>query len=160
MNTSHARGVSPAVATRPGLSRPSTLAKSDGSGNFAADYGFPQECWRYAHAATPAVWRDGVPTASYGTWTRRLTPKESVSKFLSLKGQSPVIDVPPGVWDGKDGGQLLYEDVLCSSSRAPLAPTLSPVIGVPSVAIQGVDQFLAQQEEWHAARPEGFASAR
>ena len=137
-----ARGINPPVAAARGY-RAVCSGKTDGSGEFAADYGFPKTTGGLLiplHALSGGK--------AYQLRVRdvdaTIDAKGKRRKFRSPKGQSPVIDVPPCVWDGKDGGQLLYEDVLFIVEGTTRADALAS-IGVPSVAIQGVDSWRSRR---------------
>ena len=137
-----ARGISPAVATARGY-RSVYSGKADGSGNFAADYDFPKNVGGMLIPLHPLSGGTAYQLRLHDV-DAKVDAKGKRRKFLSPKGQSPVLDVPPGVWDGKDGGLLLYEDVLFIVEGTTRADALAS-IGVPSVAIQGVDSWRSRR---------------
>ena len=133
-----ARGINPTVAAARGY-RSVYSGKADGSGIFAADYGFPKNVGGLLIPLHPLSGGEAYQLRLRDA-DATIDAKGKRRKFRSPKGQSPVIDVPPGVWDGKDGGQLLYQDVLFIVEGTTRADALAS-IGVPSVAIQGVNSW-------------------
>ena len=138
-----ARGVNDEVA-RARRYRVVYSGKADGSGQFAADYGFPQNAGGLLIPLHPLSGGETRYQLRVRDVDATVGAKGKRRKFLSPKGQSPVLDVNPQVWDGKDNGMLLYEDVLFIVEGTTRADALAS-IGVPSVAIQGVNSWRSKK---------------
>ena len=134
-----ARGVKPEVAAARGY-RFVCSGKADGSGQFAADYGFPKNVGGLLIPLHPLSGGESYQLR-VDDHLATLDSKGKRKKFLSPKGQSPVLDVNPIVWGEKrDNATLLYENVLFIVEGTTRADALAS-IGVPSVAIQGVNSW-------------------
>ena len=137
-----ARAITPEVAAARGY-RSVFSGKADGSGDFAADYGFPSRSGGLLIPLHPLSGEQAYQLRLRDADVK-VDAKGNRHKFLSPKGQSPVLSTPPGLWNKKDAGQLFHEDVLFIVEGTTRIDALAS-IGVPSVGIQGVNSWRSKK---------------